>query len=145
MDRLTILALIVAGLAGCAAGPYGAAPYAAVPSEAAVYYDNPTLLPSGSAEQVWEHVVDVVDDYFDIAQEIPITEMDVVGRLDTVPLVGATLMEPWRHDSANFDERLGNDIGERTHAFAPTRSQNHGFHSRASTCSVTSPSGSSSV
>jgi len=108
MDRLAILALISIGLAGCMAGPYAAmppGPVAPLPA-AVVYYDNPMLLPGGSAEQVWEHVVDVVDDYFDIAQEIPISEMDVVGRLDTVPLVGATLLEPWRHDSANFDERL---------------------------------------
>ncbi|MBN1591423.1 MAG: hypothetical protein JW888_18060 [Pirellulales bacterium] len=64
------------------------------------------MLAAGSPEQLWEHVVDVVDDYFDIAHEIPVSQIDDVGRLDTIPLVGATLLEPWRHDSANFDERL---------------------------------------
>lgn len=103
MDRLSILILIPICLAGCTSGPYGPGPLGPA---GVVYYDNPALLAGSSPEQVWEHVVDVVDDYFDIAQEIPISEMDVVGRLDTVPLVGATMLEPWRHDSANFDERL---------------------------------------
>ncbi|NLE39114.1 MAG: hypothetical protein GX621_13915 [Pirellulaceae bacterium] len=71
-----------------------------------VYHPNPTVLPPGTPEQIWEHVVDVVDDYFEISREIPVSQLDEVGRLDTVPLVGATLLEPWRHDSANFDERL---------------------------------------
>jgi len=103
MDRLIPLTLLLTGLAGCAAGPYGAAP---LPPSTVVYHDNPAILPGGSAEQVWEQVVDVVDDYFDVAQEIPISEQDPVGRLDTVPLVGATLLEPWRHDSANAAEKI---------------------------------------
>jgi len=103
MDRLAIIALVLAALTGCATGPYGPGP---VPPGAIVYYDNPILIPAGSPEQAWEHVVDVVDDYFEIAHEVPVSQMDEVGRLDTVPLVGATLLEPWRHDSANFHEKL---------------------------------------
>lgn len=103
MDRLLASAGLLILLAGCMGGPYG--PGLTQPP-AVVYYDNPTLLAAGSPEQLWEHVVDVVDDYFDIAHEIPVSQIDDVGRLDTIPLVGATLLEPWRHDSANFDERL---------------------------------------
>ncbi|HLA85367.1 MAG TPA: hypothetical protein VJL29_11280 [Thermoguttaceae bacterium] len=102
MDRLTALILFSIVFAGCAAGPYGPAP----PMQTVVYYDNPMLLTAQSPEQLWEHVVDVVDDYFEIAEEIPVSQVDPVGRLNTVPLVGATLLEPWRHDSANFDEKL---------------------------------------
>ena len=101
MDRLTFLVFITIGLAGCSAGTYWT-----TPAPTLIYHDNPALISGGGPEEVWEHVVDVVDDYFEIAQEIPVSQMDVIGRLDTVPLVGATLLEPWRHDSANFDERL---------------------------------------
>lgn len=106
MDRLLTLllcSLVVTGLAGCAAGPY--APPSAAPA-AIAYHDNPAMIPGGTAEQVWEEVVDVVDDYFEIAQELPISDTEPVGRLDTAPQVGATLLEPWRHDSANGAERL---------------------------------------
>jgi hypothetical protein len=103
MDRLLVVAGLLIALTGCAAGPFGPGP---AQSPAVVYYDNPTLLPAGSPEQAWEHVVDVVDDYFEIAHEIPVSQTDDVGRLDTVPTAGATMLEPWRHDSANFDERL---------------------------------------
>lgn len=51
----------------------------------------------------------MVDDYFRIAREDPVRQIgDVLieGRLDTHPEVGATLLEPWRHDSANLQERV---------------------------------------
>ena len=103
MDRLALLALVLTALSGCAAGPYGPGPM--LPG-AIVYHDNPVLIVADGPEQVWGHVVDVVDDYFEIAREIPVSQMDEVGRLDTVPLVGATLLEPWRHDSAGLRERV---------------------------------------
>ena len=74
-----------------------------------VRYQNPTLVPYLSPLETWETVVDVVDDYFPIAREEPVRQIgDVIveGRLDTQPEVGATLLEPWRRDSADLRERL---------------------------------------
>jgi hypothetical protein len=102
---LVVLALL--GSAGCTSAPYSAAPYGLAPAgPVAVCYDNPILLVAAGPEQIWEHVVGVVDDYFEIARETPVSQSDDVGRLDTVPLVGATLLEPWRHDTANMGERI---------------------------------------
>ena len=103
MERLVLVAVFAISMVGCQAGPYGPG---AGQSPAIVYHANPSLLPAGNPEQIWEHVVDIVDDYFEIAREIPVSHLDDAGRLDTMPLVGATLLEPWRHDSASFDERL---------------------------------------
>jgi len=74
-----------------------------------VVYDNPTLLPVADPRVAWETVVDVVDDYFEIDREDPVRVIGQTiteGRLDTFPQTGATLLEPWRHDSVGLGERL---------------------------------------
>lgn len=51
---------------------------------------------------LWEQLVDVVDDYFRIAHEQRVRQVgDVMieGTLETYPLTGATILEPWRRDS----------------------------------------------
>jgi hypothetical protein len=56
----------------------------------------------------WETVVSVVTDYFKIEREEPVRQVDntpTIGRIDTYPKVGATLLEPWDADSANLYER----------------------------------------
>ena len=70
---------------------------------------NPSFVATANHECLWERVVDVVDDYFAIEREEPVRVAGSVlteGRLDTFPLVGSTLLEPWRHDSANVYEQL---------------------------------------
>ena len=72
-------------------------------------YQNPLLLASTDYDRVWEIVVDVIDDEFRIEREMPVRPMGGVwteGRLETYPQVGSTLLEPWRQDAANFDEKL---------------------------------------
>jgi hypothetical protein len=90
------------GLAGCASvAGYGA------PLPAA-FHENPVRVPARDHQFVWEQVVDVIDDYFRIAHEEPVRLMGNVyteGRLETAPQVGATLLEPWRSDSASRYER----------------------------------------
>lgn len=74
-----------------------------------VYYDNPMLLGVTDHHFAWEVVVDVMDDYFAIEREEPVRLIGntlTEGRLDTFPKVGATIFEPWLHDSANSRERL---------------------------------------
>jgi hypothetical protein len=106
MPQLVLVGLLLFAVAGCAAGP----PYAGPGEQCTpVFYANPTLLPSTDPECVWENVVDVVDDYFQIEREERVRLVGNVmteGRLDTFPTVGSTILEPWRHDSANRYEKL---------------------------------------
>jgi len=70
---------------------------------------NPVVIPPSAPEAVWENVVDVIDDYFTIASEEPVRQIEGVvtgGCLYTHPEVGSTLLEPWRHDSASRYERV---------------------------------------
>ncbi len=74
-----------------------------------VSYDNPTLLRIPNHELVWEGVRDVVSQYFRIDREEQVRLLGstlTVGRIDTFPKSGATLLEPWDHDSADSYERL---------------------------------------
>jgi hypothetical protein len=86
-------------VAGCAAGP------PVIP----VCAQNPLLVPNPDSHAVFEVVVDVVDDYFTIDREEPIRQIGTVlteGRIETFPVGGSTVLEPWRGDSANGYERL---------------------------------------
>lgn len=72
------------------------------------FHENPVHVAARDHQFVWEQVVDVVDDYFPIAHEEPVRLMGTVyteGRLETAPEVGATILEPWRADSASRFER----------------------------------------
>lgn len=69
---------------------------------------NPLTVATRDPYVVWETLVDVVDDYFEIEYEEPLRVNDGViteGRLDTHPRVGATIFEPWRKDSVGRYER----------------------------------------
>ena len=85
-----------------------------------VFHDNPTFLPVTDHEFVWETMVDVVDDYFQIKQEEPVRLVGNVlteGRLDTRPAIGSTIFEPWRRDSASRYEKLESTLQSmRRHA-----------------------------
>jgi hypothetical protein len=71
----------------------------------------PALVPGGSSQihvpvanrdWTWEQIVDTVDDYFRIERERQVQLVgDVLteGRIDTLPQIGATLVEPHRRDS----------------------------------------------
>jgi hypothetical protein len=96
-----ILSLVV--LLGC----FGEArlPYRPVP----VSYDNPVLIRIANHDVLWDGIVDVVSEYFRIKKEYPVQMLGgalFAGWIDTFPKPGATLLEPWDHDSANSYERL---------------------------------------
>jgi hypothetical protein len=97
--RIAIVWLIgLAVLAGCA-------PWRRPPPP----LENPLAIPAPQCDAVWDTIVDVVDDYFDIQSEQRVRQAgDVltVGRIDTAPRTGATLLEPWREDAANAYERM---------------------------------------
>lgn len=71
---------------------------------------NPIFVPAYDHDFLWEIVVDVVDSYFPkISREMRIRLHDGVlteGRLDTKPVIGASLMEPWHRDSVGLQERI---------------------------------------
>ena len=81
-----------------------------LPSQPApICYDNPVLLRVTNHELVWDGVVDVVSDYFRIDREDPVRLLGntlTEGRIDTFRKPGATLLEPWDHDSADTYQRL---------------------------------------
>jgi hypothetical protein len=106
MHRLAAAGVLVVAVSGCAAGP---SPVGLTGSPMPVFYDNPILVPVSDHQQVWETVVDVMDDYFRIEREEPVRRIGdtlTEGRLDTFPAVGATIFEPWLHDSADHRERV---------------------------------------
>ena len=64
---------------------------------------NPMPVPMVPREFVMDEVSDEVDDYFRILREQRIQLVDNIlteGWIDTEPRIGATLLEPWRHDSS---------------------------------------------
>lgn len=72
-------------------------------------HPNPALIPISNQEFVWNRVVDVVDDYFEVDREEPVKLVgDVLteGFLETRPQPGATYLEPWRDDSVGSFNRL---------------------------------------
>jgi hypothetical protein len=98
MLPVALLCALLGTLAGCAT--VGPPP---------VVWENPALVPVVDRDYVWDQIVDVVDDYFQIEKEERVRQVgDVltVGRIDTAPEIGATLLEPWRSDSVNYYERL---------------------------------------
>lgn len=96
MRRTLIAAVLVAaalGLSGCASVAHVIAPQPVS--------ENPLIVPSADFESIWRETVAAVDVYFDIRSENRLARTIV-----TDPMIGATLLEPWRGDSVGLDERL---------------------------------------
>lgn len=104
MRHVGLLALVVvAAVSGCARWR----------TPPPVPLENPLAIPASQCDAVWDQIVDVVDDYFDIQSEQRVRqagEVLTVGRIDTAPRTGATLLEPWLHDPANRYERIHNTL-----------------------------------
>lgn len=70
--------------------------------------ENPLFVPVQDSEFAWNQLVDTVDTYFKIERESRVRVIGGVvteGRIDTFPLTGATLLEPWRRDSTRGFQR----------------------------------------
>src|SRR5665213_660616 len=94
---LVSLSLLLA-VAGCAAS-----------SCPPLAYENPIHLPPAPPDFMWEQIVDVLDDYFEITHEERARQLgavSTVGRIETCPGVGSTLLEPWKGDSVTSYDRL---------------------------------------
>lgn len=98
-------------VAGCAhvAGP-PAAPTSGPAGEFVTgVVPNPYFTPVADHEFVFDQIVDTLDDYFEIEvqQRVRIEEGVILeGRVETLPTIGATYLEPWRDDSVGSFERL---------------------------------------
>lgn len=69
---------------------------------------NPLPVPVTDYEFLWQQLVDEVDDYFRIEREERVQLVGGVlteGRIETYPLAGATILEPWRRDATHGYER----------------------------------------
>ena len=78
-------------------------------SDPVVPIQNPVIIPVSDREFVWDQVVDTLDDYFRISAEDRVRVVGGIlteGHIETFPVVGATLFEPWRRDSTPGAERL---------------------------------------
>ena len=70
---------------------------------------NPMVIPVSDVEFGWHQIVDMVDDYFDIASEQQVREVGGVlvdGRITTQTKTGATITEFLMRDSTPGYERL---------------------------------------
>jgi len=110
MRRLLVASVIAVTASGCVRGPS----WTVQPGQPiATYCENPTLVSRGDPALVWETVVDVVDDYFEIEHEEPVRTIGNVlteGRLDTVAQVSPTILEPWRDDTVGSGQRIENTL-----------------------------------
>ncbi len=128
MRKLLLALLAPFALLGCVGEPVWTPP-AGMPQGMA--YANPLLVPSPDAQYVFAIVADVIGDYFRLDHEEPVRSLGAMlteGRIDTFPKVGATVFEPWDHDSADRDERVESTLQSiRRHAVVKVVPSREGF------------------
>ncbi|MBR4834605.1 MAG: hypothetical protein IKU86_09810 [Thermoguttaceae bacterium] len=113
---LAVVAPLSSHFAGCAGVPSEPTPdfSVATPNDAA---PNPLFVQTSSPEYLWNAVVDVVDNYFEIKFESPIRVFErqtesgerftssAEGRIDTFPTIAAGVLEPWRKNSVDCEDK----------------------------------------
>jgi hypothetical protein len=97
-------AALAALAACCALGCRGAiAPAVAPVDHVLLTVNNPLYVTGGDREFIYNQAVDAIDDYFKIRSERRLKLVGGIvtpGRIDTFPVIGATLLEPWRSEFA---------------------------------------------
>jgi hypothetical protein len=95
---VALCALVVAGCQAWAPATYIPPEFSFGPPPP---QSNPALVPVMNPDLVWDQVVDVVDDYFQIEREERVRlvgDLLTEGRLDTYPRGSSTVFEPWNRD-----------------------------------------------
>jgi hypothetical protein len=94
-------AMVLLG-SGCATGPLIDNP-ALMQPDPSVNVENPVFVPLGpqSYGMVFEKVIDILDDYFEIAYT---NRYD--GTIRTFPRISPGLEQPWKPGTPDFDQRL---------------------------------------
>jgi hypothetical protein len=105
MSRLIATAGIAfwtAALSGCATGPLLDNPVFIRP-DPNIAVENPLYVPLGPSSYgvVFDKVIDVIDNYFEISF---INRSD--GRILTYPRIAPGVLQPWKAGSPNFDQRV---------------------------------------
>jgi hypothetical protein len=75
----------------------------------AVMLANPLRVPVVDRDFAWDQLIAVVEEYFKVEREERVRlagDILTEGRIDTYPLTGASLLEPWHGDSVTFRDRL---------------------------------------
>jgi hypothetical protein len=75
----------------------------------AVPLANPLPVPVVDLDFAWEQIAAVVEENFKIQHEERVRlagDILTEGRIDTVPLIASTTLEPWRTDSVTFHDRV---------------------------------------
>jgi hypothetical protein len=70
---------------------------------------NPLPVPVVDLDFAWEQIAAVVEENFKIQHEERVRlagDILTEGRIDTVPLIASTTLEPWRTDATSFHDRL---------------------------------------
>ncbi len=70
---------------------------------------NPLRVPVADRDFAWDQLIAVVEQYFKIEHEDRVRlagDILTEGRIETYPLIAATLLEPWHGDSVTFQDRL---------------------------------------
>lgn len=95
-------AILASLLVGCAVKPLTDNPILIRP-DAKLAVDNPVFIPQGPLAYgpVFEKVLDILDDYFEIAYA---NRYD--GRIETHPRVAPGLEQPWKPGSPDLPQRL---------------------------------------
>lgn len=96
---------------GCRGGLPAVAPPALPAGGLAV--SNPLFVQTDDREMVYQQVVDTVDNYFKIQSERRMRLVGNIvtpGRIDTYPVIGSTLLEPWRADFSLGPETTHNTL-----------------------------------
>ncbi len=119
MRKVVSAAMMAALVGGCASEPtwtqspeYPAGQSAPV-KPAALSYANPVFIPVADSQRAWDQVVEVMGAYFRIEHEEPIRRAGSVlteGRIVTLPEVSPTILEPWRNDTVDSEQRLENTL-----------------------------------
>jgi hypothetical protein len=102
MRRTLWTAALALALGGCASGPLQENPLVLRPERLAAQ-QNPVFLPLGpeSYGLVYDKVLDVVGDYFEIDQH---SRYD--GVITTLPKIAPGLGQPWKADTPDLYQRL---------------------------------------
>src|SRR5262249_61339451 len=102
MWRTLWTASVAVFLGGCASGPLLENPLLLRPDKP-VPTENPVSAPQGpmAYARVFEKVLDVLDDYFDVAYA---NRYD--GRIETYPRVAPGIEQPWKPGSPDLYQRL---------------------------------------
>jgi hypothetical protein len=108
------LLMLCAGCTGPGTSQYTLGPdLQAVPFAQPAALGNPLFVPITDPQCISDMTAEVIDDYFRIAKEEPVRLIGntlTEGRIETMPEISPTLLEPWRKDTASYDQRLDNTL-----------------------------------